>query len=113
MSIDPYHSPYPHPGQVLQEVLSEMRAIRQEAQAFRQALEGFRYDLTYNQGAAEDIKSTIHHLIKEAVNVAITEVINAERSKDESFIGYLQRSSRVDRPAQGEASSVESTDPDW
>ena len=111
MSIDPYHSPYPHPGQVLQEVLSEMRAIRQEAQAFRQALEGYRYDLTYNQGPGP--RSAAHHLIKEAVNVAITEVINAERSKDESFIGYLQRSSRVDRPAEGTTARVESTDLPW
>ena len=33
----------------------------------------------------------MHHLIKEAVNVALTEVINQEREKDESFFGFIQR----------------------
>ena len=108
MSIDPYHSPYPHPGQVLQEVLGEMRAIHQEAQQVRYMLQEAHNWAQLNQ------TSGIHHLIKEAVNVAITEVITQERGKDDgSFLGYLQRRTVLDGPAERTASSVESTDPDW
>ena len=43
------------------------------------------------------VPSTLRHIIKEAVNVAITEVINQERDKDEDFISFLHRRSHEQR----------------
>ena len=105
-TIDPYHSPYPHPGQVMQEVLSALRDLRSDSQTLRRVLEMLPYELEHGS-----LKSSVHHLIKEAVNVALTEVINQERSKDDgSFLSYLERRTIVGRPAQEE---TESTDLPW
>ena len=104
--------PYIHdePARNLERCAQGVQELISEARALRQALEAFRYDLTYNQSNL----SGIHHLIKEAVNTAITEVINQERSKDDgSFLSYLERRTIVGRPAQEETTGVESTDLPW